>query len=178
MARMKPQDLALLARRETVARLYLQRATQLAIGRALGVDQGTVSRDLKVVQRAWQQQAVEALEARKAEELARLDALERTYWRAWHRSRKAAERRQAKTVQGERARTEASKTEEGRDGDPRFLQGVERCIEQRCRLLGLTEPPPGGNVGVAVTVVGGIDLAVVTGQKVLPLSAPFGPRPA
>jgi hypothetical protein len=44
------------------------------------------------------------------------------------------------------------------------------------RLQAIEQTGKGG-APVAVTVVGGIDLAVVTGQKVLPLSAPLCPPP-
>src|SRR5262245_61202695 len=44
------------------------------------------------------------------------------------------------------------------------------------RLQAVEHTGKGG--AVPITIVGGIDLAVVTGQKALPLSAPTGPPPA
>ncbi len=62
----------------------------------------------------------------KAKELARVDHLEREYWEAWERS------------VGEH-RTKTLKTEEI-NGDPRYLSGIQWCINKRCELLGLDAP--------------------------------------
>ena len=75
--------------------------------------------------------------------------MERTYWAAWERSCAVAEVRTAKvtrppdaigadgTVTPGTTRTETSKREVVQCGNPAFLRGVERCIEKRCKLLGL-----------------------------------------
>jgi hypothetical protein len=77
------------------------------------------------------------LDAVKAKELAKLDRLELTYWRAWERSCSTREIRSV-TKKGE-AGTSMLRTE-GRDGNPKFLEGVHKCIERRCVLLGLDAP--------------------------------------
>lgn len=128
-------------RRRRVAALYLRGDSQYEIARAVGVNQGTISRDLEAVRAEWLAAAVRDFDARRAEELARLDALETEAWAAWERSRAPAETttaEKAETADG--TRSKASKRVEGRDGDPRFLQVVERCIARRCELLGLDEP--------------------------------------
>jgi hypothetical protein len=40
---------------------------------------------------------------------------------------------------GESNRTKATSRQEQRDGNPAFLDGIERCIEQRCRILGIVQ---------------------------------------
>lgn len=148
--------LRILHRRHKAARLYLQQRTQWEIGEALSIDQSTVSRDLAEVRKDWQARATGDLSARKWEELARIDALERTYWDAWEKSCQDAERRTAKKVGGEKPREEAGRTTSGRDGNPEFLKGVERCIEQRAKILGILAPQKhehGGKGGGAIPIL-------------------------
>jgi hypothetical protein len=125
-------------RRKTVARLYLQQRTQGEIAREVGVTQGTVSRDLKAIQAEWQRERLDDFLQAKLRELARIDQLEREYWQAWERSCQDRERTlQEKTTAPTGDRLKAGTRSEGRDGNPEFLRGVERCIEMRCRILNL-----------------------------------------
>jgi hypothetical protein len=106
--------LAIEQRRARVAEAYLRGQYQHDIALREGVSQSTVSLDLKAIQAQWKASSIRNLDAHKAQELARIDQLERTYWEAWGRSLR-----------------------EGRDGDPRFLDGVQKCIVSRCKLLDL-----------------------------------------
>ena len=129
--------------------LYLAGKSQVEIAGRLGVTQQQVSAYLKTLQERWQTSANEQLEARKARELARLDRLEREYWEAWARSTQNAETtvNKAKTVTTQ-AYTDAglidvpalerewTHTARGQAGDPRFLDGVMRCIETRLKIVG------------------------------------------
>jgi hypothetical protein len=125
-------------RRKTVARLYVQQRTQAEIAREVGVSQGTVSRDLKAIQAEWQRERLDDFRQAKLRELARLDLLERQYWDAWQRSCQDRERTiQEKTTAPAGDRLRAGTQTEGRDGNPEFLKGVERCIELRCKILNL-----------------------------------------
>lgn len=73
---------------QEVARLYLQeKRSQGEIAEALGVTQQQVSYDLKTLQRQWRESSTRAISEAQAEEIARIDALERTYWEAWAQSR-------------------------------------------------------------------------------------------
>jgi hypothetical protein len=133
----KSGRLAIAQRREKVASLYLLHHTQRQIAEALGCSLGTVNSDLKAVEADWKERAVLDLQARKAEELARINHVERGYWEAWEESCKPLVKRGTKRIKGKNPRTEVTRTEENRCGDPRFLAGVGWCIEQRCKLLGL-----------------------------------------
>lgn len=129
--------------------LYLAGRSQVEIAGLIGVSQQQVSLYLKTLQSRWQTLAAEALEARKARELARLDRLEREYWLAWERSTQNAETtvNKAKTI-SLKEETEAglievpalerewTHTTRGQAGDPRFLDGVHRCIETRLKVVG------------------------------------------
>ena len=99
-----------------IARLYCQGMRQCDIADMLGITQQQVSYDLKLIQKRWQAECIEAISLGKARELARIDELERTYWGAWFNSTKA------------------------RKDNPAFLQGVMMCIDKRCKLLGLDAP--------------------------------------
>jgi DNA-binding MarR family transcriptional regulator len=125
-------------RRTTVARLYLQQRTQGEIACEVGVDQGTVSRDLKAIQAEWQRERLDDFQQGKFRELARIDQLEREYWQAWKRSCQDREQTvQEKTTAPRGDRLKAGTRTEGRDGNPEFLRGVERCVEMRCKILNL-----------------------------------------
>jgi hypothetical protein len=124
-------------RRTTVARLYLQQRTQAEIASAVRVNQGTVSRDLKAIQVEWQQQRLDDFARGKLRELARIDQLEREYWEAWERSCQSREQTvQEKSTTPAGDRLKAGTRTEGRDGNPEFLRGVERCIDLRCKITG------------------------------------------
>src|SRR5262249_21328434 len=136
--RIAPSRLQVQQRRNTVARLYLQQRTQGEIARELGVNQGTVSRDLKAIQAEWQKERLDDFLQAKLRELARIDQLERKYWEAWERSCQDREQMvQEKTTAPAGDRLKAGTRTEGRDGNAEFLRGVERCIEMRCRILNL-----------------------------------------
>jgi hypothetical protein len=125
-------------RRKIVAGLYLRQRTQEEIAHEVGVNQGTVSRDLKAIQAEWQRQRLDDFGQAKLRELARIDLLEREYWDAWERScQDRARTVQEKTTAPTGDRLKAGTRTEGRDGDPEFLRGVERCIEMRCKILNL-----------------------------------------
>ena len=43
-------------------------------------------------------------------------------------------------IEGKTPRRKASVKKEGQAGDPRFLDGVLKCVERRCSILGLDAP--------------------------------------
>jgi len=135
--RMSSYRLQVQQRRTAVARLYLQQRTQAEISQTVGVSQGTVSRDLRAIQAEWQRQRLDDFAQAKFRELARVDQLEREYWQAWERS--CQDRRQTlqeKTTAPTGDRLKAGTRSEGRDGNPEFLRGIERCVELRCKITG------------------------------------------
>ena len=121
----------------TVADLYLSGQPQTEIAKQIGVVPSQVSRYLTTLQARWQAAANEMIDARKARELARLDRLEREYWRAWERSQEDAETVKQK-VSGKEpaAKVQAEKVSKGQSGDPRYLQGILGCIEMRLKIVG------------------------------------------
>jgi len=124
--------------RRRISALYMQRRLQVDIADEVGVSQATVSRDLKALQCEWLESALIDFNSAKARELARIDYLELEYWDAWQRSCEDAE---TLVKDGTPEKVEKLKrTSKGQAGDPRFLQGVQWCIEKRCKILGIEAP--------------------------------------
>ena len=152
--------------RAEVARLYLEGWTQADIGAQRGLSRQQIGYDLEAVRQEWLQSSLVDFNAKKAEELARIDKLEREYWSAWEASkqeRQTSTTEQTTGAEGERLKAAIRKTDQ--TGDPRYLAGVERCIEQRCKLLGLNAPTEtrltgqgGGPIRTAAEVTGHVDL--------------------
>jgi predicted transcriptional regulator len=157
------QELSVLQRRTVVAEMYMKGMRIYQIAQEVGVSEGIISKDLQEVRQQWLSQCKDSFDQRKAEELAKLEELERVAWQAWERSCRPA----ATTVKKvERVRrggnrpggrggddngrrpppepvrmvpireSEETKIKE-QAGDPRFLEQVERCIEKRLRIMGL-----------------------------------------
>jgi hypothetical protein len=120
-----------------IAAMYLDQKTQTEIGQELSLSQAVVNRDLQEVNRRWRESALIDLNEAKARELARIDLLEREYWQAWERSQE--DMIKTHSARGDREGDRVSMTREHRDGNPAFLAGVQWCIEQRCKILGLYE---------------------------------------
>jgi hypothetical protein len=176
-------EFEVLARRQEVARLYLSRRPIAQIAAELGVARATIHRDLVKIRKAWMKEAVTDLARRKAEEWQRLDNLECTAFSAWERSLLPIEKRRRQVTRGRAKKDGASLPEltreetrlEDQHGDPRYLEIIYKCVAKLCELLGLTQLPSG--TSTTVTVVGGIDLAVVLGHKKLPPRPPDATPP-
>ena len=88
----------------------------------------------------WKEAKIIEIDARKNVELAKLDAIEAEYWQGWRRSLRPHWEKTKKEATGVGATgpveidTETIKEYE-RDGDPKWIEGVERCIWKRCQLL-------------------------------------------
>jgi hypothetical protein len=142
MPRSSAEELVIESRRSQVASLFLQGIKrQGELAQRLGVNRSTISRDLRVLNVRWKEAAVRDLDAAKSQELERLDLLEQEYWAAWERSKQPHEMTTTEqTTDGDGERVKAALRKDDQHGDPRYLAGVERCIEQRCKLLGLNAP--------------------------------------
>lgn len=141
MPRRRSEQLEIAQRRQKVAALYVRHYSLREIEAEVGVDHATVGRDLAALREEWLASSLMDFNARKAEELSRLDQLERVAWSAWERSCRDAEKTVKKRVPaGDGHRVETTHTREGQAGDPRFLERVGWCIDRRCELLGLDPP--------------------------------------
>lgn len=153
MPKQKRPRLDVEKRREQIAGLYARGFTQLKIGEMVGCTQQQVSLDLKRIRQKWLESTLRDFNEAKAQELAKIDQAERQAWRGWTRSLRDAETVKV-TEEGEDAGKRVVTTK-GQAGDPRFIELVLKCIERRCKLLGLDAPVRsditgqlGGNVHV------------------------------
>jgi len=129
-------------RRLKVGDLYLKGWGQEAIARELDTSQTTVSRDLEELQLAWETESLLDFETSRRLELRKLDLIEREAWAAWDRSQQPLQ--SATLSEQESGRTKRTSLTH-RCGDPRFLDQINKCIAQRCLLLGLQpQPTPQG----------------------------------
>lgn len=134
------------AGRALVAELYLKGKSQRFIaqeverqtGVTITVDQ--VVKDIAWCLRQWREHAMMDISEAKSREIAKINALETTYWEAWQDSRRPKESSLTEKTEGEKTRTRAGIRREQRDGNPAFLQGVCWCIDRRIRILGLDAP--------------------------------------
>ena len=143
--------------RREIAGLYLQGWKQAEIAEKLSGDgerdytlsQQLVSYDIGRLIKAWRESGMVDINDAKAQELAKINNLELTYWGAWlhscedaeatiRKTRGVVQRRQEGdgTFVAERP-AEVQQTSKGQAGDPRFLAGVQWCIEQRCKIIGV-----------------------------------------
>lgn len=131
-------------RRAIVAERVLQGYSLAAIGRELGITARMVGYDLETIESRWRESSLIDFDEARSKELARLNKVEHEFWMAWERSKlpkNQTSQRTAPTRAGaDDMRVSASMRTEERDGDPRFLDGVFKCIERRIRLYGLDQP--------------------------------------
>lgn len=109
----------------------------------------SVKKDITRIRQEWINSSLVEFNERRAMELAHLDTLEAAYWEAWQDSRttkRVAENvieTEQVIIAGEIKNLETTSNKEiisPGDGNPLYLQGVERCIDKRCKILGLLSP--------------------------------------
>jgi hypothetical protein len=132
---------AITARRADVAKLYCAGWPQHRIAAKFEVTQQQISLDLKAIRREWQRVMAKEFDRLRAEQLAKVDALEAEAYRGWRRSCRDAEQKTTKDVQTDDGlRREESETRKGQSGDAQFLKIVDNCIDRRCKLIGAYAP--------------------------------------
>lgn len=120
-----------------VASRYVRGMSQWKIGQELGVTQQQVSYDLKIIRQRWLESSIRDFDEARAIEVAKIDDCEREFRAAWERSQRIKQITNSKRKEGMGASTEAGVRKEEQVGDPRFMDGILKCINMRCELLGL-----------------------------------------
>lgn len=154
-----------LARRALIADLYVKGYRQPKIAEHLGISQPLVSTELKRIREDWLKSSLRDFDQAKAEELARIDVVEREYFQAWERSKRNAEtvtEREEKAYQLDPAVLKRKVRDKGKAGEPlprklvptkvfnerrsvgqsgdaRYLDGVMACIKLRLQILGVLD---------------------------------------
>jgi len=121
-----------------LADMYLKGRSQREMIDTLSISRNTVQKALKELQQTWQSQALFDFNAAKAMQLAKVDHLEKVAWEGYHLSQ------QGKTSTTEMSTGRTSFTSETKSvslaGDSKWLDKVQWCIDQRCKILGLHAP--------------------------------------
>jgi hypothetical protein len=134
------------ARRQRVFEAWAHGQRQYEIARTERVHQGQISRDISAVLAELNSDTPK--EDRKqllVEHLGFIAMLVSEALGGWHRSQQPRERRRAKNIRtpangkkkGSIDREEGERVTEGRDGNPRFLERLQRLCELSARLHGL-----------------------------------------
>lgn len=109
----------------------------------------TVKSDVDTLLQEWQENRLEDTDKKVTSELARIDLVIREAWDMWEKSKQDYEKKKGKQhgkptfdEKGVQTGTKTSWqelcSEEFRScGDARYLDIIIRCIERRCKLLGL-----------------------------------------
>jgi len=136
-----------------VSEMYLHGKTQPEIAEIIGVSQPTISKDLKELRKRWLEKSVQKIDARKAEELAKVDQLERVYWGGWKKSNEYQSIK--KKVNGKDVTVLIPVDSSHPFGAKGFLDSIQWCINKRCQILGVDAPqkiagPEGGDIKFVV----------------------------
>jgi hypothetical protein len=96
--------------------------------------------EYKKLEEAWIAESLHDVARLRAREIAKLDEIEAQAWQAWSRSCDyhtilAEQFEYGPTGDRRRKKAEAKRIE--RPGDAKFLDIIGKCIERRCKLLGL-----------------------------------------
>ena len=117
--------------RALTANMVLSGMGHAEIAAKLGVSRQQIVYDMKVIRQRWQDKTTMDLTDAKSQELARIDRLEQVYWDAW----------------GLQCEDKVYENKDGggffrvrQFGDPALLAGILKCVERRCKLLGLDAP--------------------------------------
>lgn len=153
-------------RLEMVAKLFFAGVPQYEIAKQCGVSSTTITKDLQLLDERWKKSQLVNLDSARARELERVNWIERVVTEQWERSLTVRPRvvkveralREPKVDEGEFKKQSKKVPKDlkpiltiikqmvevksgGGLGDTRFLQIKQWCVEQRCRILGLTAPP-------------------------------------
>lgn len=125
--------------------MYLTGKRQVDIAAELGVSQQQISYDIQEIHRRWRESDLINVNEAKQRELERIDKLEQTYWSAWEKSlgerTRTKQETSADAVTGtERGKRRASVEKETLLGNPAYLAGIEYCITERAKIIGLYAP--------------------------------------
>lgn len=128
--------------------MYLRGARQMDIAAEFNISQPQISRDLATIKARWRNTTTINLDEAKQKELIRIDELERTYWTAWERSLDEKVKTRTEKFSGDDGRGKASVEKETLLGVPAYLTGVQWCISERCKILGLYAPVKNDQTGL------------------------------
>ena len=130
--------------------MYCKGMFQADIAEKIGISRPQVTKDLAKGRAAWAEKRDRAISVWVNEELTKIDLREQELWNAWEMSKqdKVAITKMSQEAAGVLAasnipigrKVSATEKTEGRLPDPRYMDGLAKCAEQRIKLLGLEAP--------------------------------------
>ena len=126
--------------RALIASYYVKGWSQSDICNQMGLSEDRVSDDLRAIRKEWRESRIRDFDEAQAQELAKIDRLEREAWDAWERSQRDRETSTTEQAQGMNARQRVQFRKQGQTGNQSYLTTVQWCIDRRCKLLGLDAP--------------------------------------
>lgn len=128
--------------RKEIASMIKRGYSKYAIAEKLGVEYRHIASDYKQILRSVAKATKYNTSTHIAKALAELEEVKREAWEAWEKSKKNAQKKVIETVEivtdeGTGERTKVIKTIEGRIPDAKFLNVIEKCIDNEKKLLGL-----------------------------------------
>lgn len=143
----REKDLNLITELYTKGRSYREIAHEVNQRHGRRITYQTVSNEIKKLLKEWEKSRNEIIDHQKFIELAKIDRLERTYWDGYEKScnpvKKSTTKKKGSVKDSKDINVkdvERVDNEETRIGDPRFLDGIKWCIEQRCKIFGINAP--------------------------------------
>jgi hypothetical protein len=117
---------------------YRDIAKIISSERNYSISHATVGTDVKIILNEYKKTREDKFELYLTIELAKIDKIECEYWEAWEKSKVNFKQESGKNGYTLRGNYEEESFKEIVEyGDPRFLQGIERCVQKRIDLLGL-----------------------------------------
>jgi len=129
-------------RRVKVAELYLQNHRYFEICEKLAVSYETVKKDVEIIRNEWLEKRNDKYDAWMMREIEKIDLVEKQAWEEWHRSKLDAETRITEAEaddeeMGKLSPKKATVKKQGQTADPRYMDIILKCSDQRAKLLGL-----------------------------------------
>lgn len=156
---------------EEISALYLDGWTQAKIAVKLKLSRSQIEYDIRSIQTRWRKSSIRNFDEAKQRELTRIDAAERNAWEGWQRSHGKMSEKTKQVKEGatpaESFDSETEKTWQ-EAGDPRFLDVVLKCVQQRAKLLGLDAPTKmehSGPDGGPIETAGKVKLSELTDEQ-------------
>jgi len=124
--------------KQAIAQHYLQGVSLKAMSEQLNVGYATVKNHLASLREEWKQKALFDFNLAKAEQLARIDEIERVSWENFHRSVDGST--STTTIRSDKSASKMKTKTKPSVSDAKWLDKIQWCVEQRAKILGLYAP--------------------------------------
>jgi hypothetical protein len=121
-----------------VASLYLKGMTQKKISDEVGCSIEAVRRHMETLRDSWMEKSLYDFSQAKAEQLAKVDEVERVSWEQFAKS--ADKESLTEFVGSNEEVTNSIRSTSKNAQEIKWLDKIQWCIDQRCKILGLYAP--------------------------------------